>query len=196
MEIRGLGLVDVRAMFGIRAIRFQKRVEVARALTLGPKLLLLDEPMAGLGPGGTVELSRLIGELKGELSILLIEHDMDVVFSLAYFNAGAFAAADVDGDSNLDVVLGANAIYLGPDLPAAEVVQWHRYMMLNDAPVLVLTVNSADKMGIFERQRLRVFDLRADRTRAGAGPLLEGRTASRTRSSPGSMSARPLPGWR
>ena len=53
------------------------------ALAGRPKMLLLDEPMAGLGPGGTVELSKLIRNLKGKLSVLLIEHDMDVVFSLA-----------------------------------------------------------------------------------------------------------------
>ena len=53
------------------------------ALAGNPKMLLLDEPMAGMGPGGTVELSRLIGGLKGKLSILLIEHDMDVIFALA-----------------------------------------------------------------------------------------------------------------
>ena len=61
----------------------KRQLEVGMALAGKPKMLLLDEPMAGLGPGGTVELSRLIGELKGGLSILLIEHDMDVVFSLA-----------------------------------------------------------------------------------------------------------------
>ena len=48
-----------------------------------PELLILDEPMAGLGPGGTVELTKLIRRLKGQVTILLVEHDMDVVFSLA-----------------------------------------------------------------------------------------------------------------
>lgn len=61
----------------------KRQLEVGMALAGRPKLLLLDEPMAGLGPGGTVALSHLISELKGEMSILLIEHDMDVVFSLA-----------------------------------------------------------------------------------------------------------------
>ena len=53
------------------------------ALVGEPKLLILDEPMAGMGPGGTVELSKLINRLKGWTTILLVEHDMDVVFSLA-----------------------------------------------------------------------------------------------------------------
>lgn len=53
------------------------------ALTGNPELLILDEPMAGMGPGGTVELSKVIQKLKGQLTIVLVEHDMDVVFSLA-----------------------------------------------------------------------------------------------------------------
>ena len=61
----------------------KRQLEVGMALAGNPKMLLLDEPMAGRGPGGTVELSRLIGGLKGKLSILLIEHDMDVIFALA-----------------------------------------------------------------------------------------------------------------
>ncbi|MDZ7762384.1 MAG: ABC transporter ATP-binding protein [Desulfovermiculus sp.] len=61
----------------------KRQLEVGMALTGDPQLLILDEPMAGLGPGGTVELSKLIKRLKGSLTILLVEHDMDVVFSLA-----------------------------------------------------------------------------------------------------------------
>lgn len=61
----------------------KRQLEVGMALAGQPKLLLLDEPMAGMGPGGTVELSNLIREMKGEITILLVEHDMDVVFSLA-----------------------------------------------------------------------------------------------------------------
>ncbi|MCP3866794.1 MAG: ABC transporter ATP-binding protein [Gammaproteobacteria bacterium] len=61
----------------------KRQLEVGMALAGKPKLLLLDEPMAGMGPGGTVELSHLIRDMKGQISILLVEHDMDVVFSLA-----------------------------------------------------------------------------------------------------------------
>lgn len=61
----------------------KRQLEVGMALTGKPRLLILDEPMAGMGPGGTVELSRLIQELKAEMTILLVEHDMEVVFSLA-----------------------------------------------------------------------------------------------------------------
>jgi len=61
----------------------KRQLEVGMALTGRPELLILDEPMAGMGPGGTVELSKLIRGMKGKMTILLIEHDMDVVFSLA-----------------------------------------------------------------------------------------------------------------
>lgn len=61
----------------------KRQLEVGMALTGEPELLILDEPMAGMGPGGTVELAKLIKSLKGSITILLVEHDMDVVFSLA-----------------------------------------------------------------------------------------------------------------
>ncbi len=61
----------------------KRQLEVGMALIGHPELLILDEPMAGLGPGGTVELAKLIKKQKGQLTILLVEHDMDVVFALA-----------------------------------------------------------------------------------------------------------------
>lgn len=61
----------------------KRQLEVGMALVGNPELLILDEPMAGLGPGGTVELTKLIRKQKGQVTILLVEHDMDVVFSLA-----------------------------------------------------------------------------------------------------------------
>lgn len=61
----------------------KRQLEVGMALTGDPELLILDEPMAGMGPGGTIEMTKLIQTLKGSLTILLVEHDMDVVFSLA-----------------------------------------------------------------------------------------------------------------
>ena len=53
------------------------------ALAGHPKLLLLDEPYAGMGPGGAVELTKLIRRLKADVTILLVEHDMRAVFALA-----------------------------------------------------------------------------------------------------------------
>ncbi len=61
----------------------KRQLEVGMALCGEPDLLILDEPMAGMGPGGTVEMSKLIQNLRGSTTILLVEHDMDVVFSLA-----------------------------------------------------------------------------------------------------------------
>ncbi|HLW90304.1 MAG TPA: ABC transporter ATP-binding protein [Roseiarcus sp.] len=63
----------------------QRVVEIATALTLRPRLLLLDEPTAGLGDHETQAVVKLIGELRqgGDLTIILIEHDMQVVFHLA-----------------------------------------------------------------------------------------------------------------
>jgi branched-chain amino acid transport system ATP-binding protein len=61
----------------------KRQLEVGMALTGKPKLLILDEPMAGMGPGGTVELSKLINKIRHQMTILLVEHDMNVVFSLA-----------------------------------------------------------------------------------------------------------------
>jgi branched-chain amino acid transport system ATP-binding protein len=61
----------------------KRQLEVGMALTGNPEMLMLDEPMAGQGPGGTKELSRLIRALKEKTTVLLVEHDMEAVFSLA-----------------------------------------------------------------------------------------------------------------
>lgn len=61
----------------------RRQVEVACALALKPSALLLDEPMAGLGPEGSAKLTELLEALKREVPILLIEHDMEAVFRLA-----------------------------------------------------------------------------------------------------------------
>jgi branched-chain amino acid transport system ATP-binding protein len=61
----------------------QRQLELAMALATGPRLLLLDEPMAGLGPDESQRMIRLLGRLKARYTILLVEHDMDAVFALA-----------------------------------------------------------------------------------------------------------------
>lgn len=61
----------------------QRQLEIAMALALKPKLLLLDEPMAGMSKEESAKMIGLLKQLKGETTILLIEHDMDAVFSLA-----------------------------------------------------------------------------------------------------------------
>ena len=61
----------------------KRQLEVGMALAGQPQMLLLDEPYAGMGPGGAVELTKLIRRLKAEVTILLVEHDMRAVFTLA-----------------------------------------------------------------------------------------------------------------
>jgi len=61
----------------------QRALDVALALAAEPKLLLLDEPMAGMGPDESARMVALIESLRASMAILLIEHDMDAVFRLA-----------------------------------------------------------------------------------------------------------------
>jgi branched-chain amino acid transport system ATP-binding protein len=61
----------------------QRQLEVAMALASDPRLLLLDEPMAGMGPEESARMVALLRRLRGKRTMLLIEHDMDAVFALA-----------------------------------------------------------------------------------------------------------------
>jgi branched-chain amino acid transport system ATP-binding protein len=61
----------------------KRQLEVAMTLAGNPLLLLLDEPMAGIGPGGSKKLTELLDKLRGQYTVLLVEHDMDAVFALA-----------------------------------------------------------------------------------------------------------------
>jgi branched-chain amino acid transport system ATP-binding protein len=60
-----------------------RQLEIAMALATKPRILLLDEPMAGMGPDESARLVATLRELKKEYTILLVEHDMDAVFALA-----------------------------------------------------------------------------------------------------------------
>ena len=60
-----------------------RQLEIAMALATRPRMLLLDEPMAGMSPEQSARMVRMLRELKQELTILLIEHDMEAVFALA-----------------------------------------------------------------------------------------------------------------
>lgn len=61
----------------------QRQLEVGLALATRARLLLLDEPMAGLGPEESQGMVALIAKLRGTITLLLVEHDMDAVFRLA-----------------------------------------------------------------------------------------------------------------
>ncbi len=60
-----------------------RQLELAMALAGSPRLLLLDEPMAGLGPEESARMVAMLRALKSEMTILLVEHDMEAVFALA-----------------------------------------------------------------------------------------------------------------
>lgn len=60
-----------------------REIELAMAIASRPRMLLLDEPMAGLGPEESARMVAMLRELKKELTIILVEHDMEAVFALA-----------------------------------------------------------------------------------------------------------------
>ncbi|MCB0984909.1 MAG: ABC transporter ATP-binding protein [Ilumatobacter sp.] len=79
--LRGQGPVTAKNL----AYGDQRRLEIARALASEPKLLLLDEPTAGMNPNETAQLTRFIDRMRRELdlTVLLIEHDMKVVMGIS-----------------------------------------------------------------------------------------------------------------
>jgi branched-chain amino acid transport system ATP-binding protein len=78
------GMADRRGL-KVNAMSYgeQRQLELAIALAGKPRLLLLDEPAAGLSPAERVTMARIIRSLPEELTVLLIEHDMDLALSLA-----------------------------------------------------------------------------------------------------------------
>ena len=61
----------------------RRQLEMAMAISTSPRMLLLDEPLAGMSAAESKSITLLLQSLKGKVTILLIEHDMNVVFSLA-----------------------------------------------------------------------------------------------------------------
>ena len=80
----GTGFLD-RKGFQVRHLSHgeQRQLEIVLGLASAPKILLLDEPAAGLSSGESQAMARFLGRLDRNLTILLIEHDMDVVFDVA-----------------------------------------------------------------------------------------------------------------
>ncbi len=71
------------AMAGNLSHGERRQLEIAMALATRPRLLLLDEPMAGMGIDESARMVALLGDLKRQVSVVLIEHDMQAVFALA-----------------------------------------------------------------------------------------------------------------
>lgn len=79
-----VGLIEQRdQIVGTLAYGQQRALEVALALAIEPQVMLFDEPTAGMSPAETAEMVQLIESLPRSLTMLIVEHDMDVVFSLA-----------------------------------------------------------------------------------------------------------------
>jgi branched-chain amino acid transport system ATP-binding protein len=111
-------LVDVMDQ-PVHALAYGKRrlLEIAMALACAPRVLLLDEPVAGVPEGERQEIFETISALPADVSILLIEHDMDLVFNFAktvsvLVNGAVFAEGDVATVSQDPRV---KAVYLGED---------------------------------------------------------------------------------
>ena len=85
IEFVGLRRDDAEVTAKNLSYGLQRRLEIARALASQPKLLLLDEPTAGMNPNETIDLTNFIQRLRKELglTILLIEHHMRVVMSIS-----------------------------------------------------------------------------------------------------------------
>ena len=82
--LAGVGLAERAHMLVADLSHGERRqLEIAMALATKPRMLLLDEPMAGMGPEESARLIEILRKLKGAMTILLIEHDMDAVFALA-----------------------------------------------------------------------------------------------------------------
>ena len=100
----------------------QRQLEIAMALATAPKLLLLDEPMAGIGRGGTERLIELLADLKRNYTMILVEHDMDAVFALAdrvtVLAEGALIASDTPAAVRNDTKV--RVAYLGDQTQTVE----------------------------------------------------------------------------
>jgi branched-chain amino acid transport system ATP-binding protein len=114
-----LGLAE-RAASPARDLSYgeQRQLEIGLALACGPRVLLLDEPTAGMSPAETAQVTGLIRALPRSMAVLIIEHDMDVVFALAdriaVLHNGRLLADDTPEATRANPEV--QAAYLGPRL--------------------------------------------------------------------------------
>jgi branched-chain amino acid transport system ATP-binding protein len=92
-----------------------RQLEIAMALALQPKLILLDEPMAGMGRADSQRMASLLRSLRPGVAMLLVEHDMDVVFSLSDRVTVLLSGAVIASGSPADIRANAEVrgAYLG-----------------------------------------------------------------------------------
>jgi branched-chain amino acid transport system ATP-binding protein len=85
MEVLARVGLEARAQTRADALSHGERrqLELAAALAMNPRMLVLDEPMAGMGPQESERMIEILQALRGQVTILLVEHDMDAVFALA-----------------------------------------------------------------------------------------------------------------
>ena len=99
----------------------QRRLEIAVALACRPKMLLLDEPTQGMSHGDTEEIGALVKSLAGELTILLVEHDVALVMNLSdhvvVLNQGAMLSEGTPQEVRADPAV--QAAYFGSGVPHA-----------------------------------------------------------------------------
>jgi len=121
-----LGLVERADALASELSHGEQRVlEIGLALATRPRVLLLDEPMAGVGPDESRRLVTLIQSLRSECAILLVEHDMEAVFQLAdritvLVNGAVIASGSPEAIRNDPQVVAA---YLGDEMDAHEADQ-------------------------------------------------------------------------
>ena len=99
----------------------QRQLEIAMVIATEPKVILLDEPLAGMGHAEASRMINLIGQLKNGRAVLLVEHDMDAVFALAD-RLTVMADGQVIASGNPDFVRNHPEVrqaYLGQDYGAA-----------------------------------------------------------------------------
>lgn len=95
----------------------QRQIEIGMALIVQPKILLLDEPTAGLSPAESKRITEIIAHLDSRITILLIEHDMDVAFQITDYIT-VLHLGEIFAEGTKDQIkgnMGVQEIYLGKD---------------------------------------------------------------------------------